>query len=101
MTEHFPRPLIPIIPPALPDVLHVAALEHPLDDEARLGIIVQLLKDHIPEAAGEDGAGLVGHAVKGVPAVPRDFHGHPALQVRFLLPIFAAATLQDSRAIAE
>jgi len=44
-------PVIAIVPPALPDVVHIAPLEHTLDDEARLGIIVQLIKVHIPKDA--------------------------------------------------
>ena len=44
-------PVIAIVPPALPDVVHITPFEHALDDEARLRIIVQFFKVHIPEDA--------------------------------------------------
>jgi hypothetical protein len=42
---------IAVIAPALPDILHIAPFENPFDDKIGFGIIVNLLKVHIPENA--------------------------------------------------
>jgi len=65
---------IPIVPAAIPHVLHIAAIEHAFDHEACLGIIVQLVEVDIPEnAAGKDRMWLLRHAAKLVASILRAF----------------------------
>ena len=69
--------LIPIVPAALTDILHVATIEDALYDEAGFRIVVDLVEVHIPEdPAGEEGLIGTGHGAKLGVRLPREQFGN-------------------------